>query len=79
MKDWTNLRIGNLDGIEFVDNNTVIVSDWKAGKVFKVKKSGTCTTLLSGFKGSADLTYIPSKNIIVIPLMLENKVVAYKL
>jgi hypothetical protein len=79
VSNWTDLRLGNLDGIEFVDKNTIIVSDWKAGKVFKVKKSGTCTTLLTGFKGSADLTYIPSKNIIVIPLMLENKVVAYKL
>lgn len=79
ISNWTNLRIGNLDGVEFIDTQTVIVSDWKAGKIFKVKKSGTCTTLLSGFKGSADLTYIPSKNIIVIPLMLENKVVAYKL
>ena len=79
ISNWTDLRIGNLDGVEFIDKNTIIVSDWKAGKIFKVKKSGSCTTLLSGFKGSADLTYIPSKNIIVIPLMLENKVVAYKL
>jgi hypothetical protein len=79
ISNWTDLRIGNLDGVEFLDDDTIITSDWMAGKVYKVTKAGKCTTLLSGFKGSADLTYISSKKLLVIPLMLENKVVAYKL
>ena len=79
ISNWNDLRIGNLDGVEFLNNDTIITSDWMAGKVFKVSKTGSCTTLLSGFKGSADLTYIPSKKLLIIPLMLENKVVAYKL
>jgi DNA-binding beta-propeller fold protein YncE len=76
---WNNIRIGNLDGIEFIDENTVVVSDWKAGKIYKVKKNGSCTAILSGFKGSADLTYLPKEKLLVIPLMLENKIVAFKL
>lgn len=79
IKDWAEPRIGNLDGIELMDAKTVIVSDWVAGKIFKVEQNGTCTMLLSGFKGSADLTYLREDKILVVPLMLENKVVAYKL
>lgn len=76
---WADIRVGNLDGIEMIDDETALVSDWMAGKVFKVTKSGECKTLLTGFKGSADFAYLPKEKIIVIPLMLEDKVEAYQL
>ncbi|MDA8794075.1 hypothetical protein N9N67_12570, partial [Bacteriovoracaceae bacterium] len=33
IKPWNDLRVGHLDGLEFKNETTLIVSDWKAGKV----------------------------------------------
>ncbi len=76
---WSELPLGNLDGIEMISKDTAIVSDWMTGKVFRIKKGGECTLLLEGFKGSADLTYIAKTRTLVIPIMGEDRVAAYKL
>jgi len=76
---WTKKPIGNLDGIEFDGPDAVIASDWMAGKVLRITKSGDCITLLEGFSGAADLTYIPATRTLVVPLMGEDKVNAYKI
>jgi hypothetical protein len=76
---WSKSPLGNLDGIEVEDENTAIVSDWMAGKVYRMGRNGGCTLLLEGFKGSADLTFIPKTRTLVIPLMGEDRVVAYHL
>jgi hypothetical protein len=71
---------GGLDGIESDDTyGYYYVSDWPAGKVYLVNSSGT------GFKdlvdlqtqGTADIEFIANKNILVIPLMQDNKLVSY--
>ncbi len=41
--------------------------------------SGKFEQLIDFAQGSADLTYIPATKTAIIPLMLENKIVAYKL
>ncbi len=76
---WSTLPMGNLDGIEFDGPDVAIVSDWMAGKVYSLKKGGKCTLLLEGFHGSADLTFIPETRTLVIPVMNEDRVVAYRL
>jgi hypothetical protein len=76
---WSSARLGNLDGIAVDGPDAVIVSDWMAGKVYRVKKNGECTTVLEGLKGAADFSFNNKSRTLVIPLMLENKVNAYKL
>jgi hypothetical protein len=76
---WLEPGIGNLDGLEQDGADAVLVSDWMAGKVFRIGKDGSCVTLLEGFKGSADLSFIAETRTLVIPLMGEDRVVAYKL
>ncbi|CAK9077875.1 Uncharacterized protein SCF082_LOCUS37328 [Durusdinium trenchii] len=69
--------IGNLDGIEPFDAETYIVSDWVAGKVFQIDREGSAKELLSLSQGSADLGFISGTRTAIIPLMMDNKVVAY--
>ncbi len=78
MTAWTAKPLGNLDGLERDGTDAVIVSDWNAGKVFHLKRSGECRILLEGFKGSADLTFLPDSRTLVLPLMGEDRVVAYR-
>lgn len=70
--------IGNLDGLEPFDAESYIVSDWVAGKVFQISRAGKATELLSLGQGTADIGFIPGTRTVVIPLMTQGKVVAYK-
>jgi outer membrane protein assembly factor BamB len=70
--------VGNLDGLEPFDADSYIVSDWVAGKVFKINHAGAATELLSLGQGTADLNFMPSTRTVIIPLMVDGKVVAYK-
>jgi sugar lactone lactonase YvrE len=71
---------GNLDGVEVDGQGGYIVTDWKAGKVFRISGEGKVTTLLSFEKnGTADIAYLPEQRLLVLPLMLDNVVRAYEL
>lgn len=70
--------IGNLDGIEPFDAESYIVSDWVGGKVFQISHAGKATELLSLGQGTADIGFVPGTRTVIIPLMTQGKVVAYK-
>ncbi len=69
--------IGNLDGVERTANGNFLVTDWLAGKLFLIDSKGTAETLLDLDQGSADHEYIQESGLVLIPMMLNNKVVAY--
>lgn len=67
----------NGDGIEAYKNG-FIVSDWVAGKIFFVDKKGDVKEIGSYNQGTADLE-IGAKNLLLIPQMVEGKVLAFNL
>lgn len=71
--------LGNLDGLEVDTKGNYLVSDWVAGKVFCISKDGNVKLLLHGFKGSADIGFIPQQQMLIVPRMKENAVTAYDL
>ena len=78
----TTSPFGGLDGIESDPKEIrYYVTDNPAGKIFTVNANGTGYTNLVDLhtSGAADLGFIPNQNVILIPLMKDNKVVAYKL
>ncbi len=75
-------RFGNLDGLEFAGDalgDGYLVSDWMAGKVYLTNGSPVPTLMLSGLEGSADIAYIESKNILLVPEMKSSRLTAYAL
>lgn len=70
--------VGNLDGIE-PDGDDYIVSDWVAGKVFRIANSGKADLLLDLDQGTADIGYVPDQKLLLIPMMMSDKLTAYKL
>ncbi|HZD35252.1 MAG TPA: hypothetical protein VE130_08620 [Nitrososphaeraceae archaeon] len=73
---------GGLDGIESDATETYYyVTDNPAGKLYTVNANGTGYTTMIDLhtRGAADLGFIPNQSVIIIPLMQENKLVAYKL
>jgi len=81
-KEGATSPFGGLDGIESdATERHYYVTDNPAGKLYVVNADGTGYGTLIDLQrpGTADLEFIPSQNIIIIPLMQDNKLVAYKL
>lgn len=71
--------IGNLDGVESNGKGSYSVTDWSSGKLYNIKKNGRFEELKTLGKGAADHEVILDKNLILIPVMTEGKVVALKI
>ena len=69
--------IGNLDGIEPIGDD-FLVTDWVAGALYRVDRKGKATQLLDLDQGSADIGYVPETGLLLIPMMMSDKLVAYK-
>ena len=70
--------VGNLDGLE-PDGPSYLVTDFMAGALFRIAASGKAELLLDLNQGTADLEFIASKRLVVIPNMMEGMVTSYKL
>lgn len=74
-------EISNPDGIVAIGNGDYLISSWE-GMIHYVTKNGNKTLLLDTSKkkvNSADITYIPKLKIVLVPAMLQHKLIAYKL
>lgn len=70
---------GNLDGLEPDGKGGYLVSDWMKGGVFSVSRQGKVTKVLALGQGSADIATIPEQKILLVPMMMDGKVAAYKI
>jgi hypothetical protein len=71
--------IGNLDGLEPLDGTGYLVTDWVAGALYRVDVSGKADLWLKLTQGTADIGYVPAQHLLLIPMMMDDKLVAYKL
>lgn len=71
--------VGNLDGLEILSDSEFLSTDWMAGKVLKINVSGDAELLFDLNSGSADLGYLAATNTIFVPMMNDDKVLAFKL
>lgn len=70
---------GAIDGLEKLKDGNFIYSNWE-GRIF-ITKAGKSIKLLDtvGKLNSADIDFVPSKNLLLVPTFLGNSVVAYQL
>jgi sugar lactone lactonase YvrE len=71
--------VGNLDGVESDGNSRYYVTDWFNGGLFLVDSTGFSKKILSLNQGSADHEVIAQEKLLLIPMMLENKVISYRI
>lgn len=71
--------IGNLDGVESNGKDGYYVTDWMVGKLYSINKKGTASLLLELEQGLADHEVILNQNLILLPMMKNDKLVAYKI
>jgi len=70
--------LGNLDGLQALKPGIYLVTDWGAGGLYRVVK-GKAERLIKLNKGSADFIYFPEQKTVMVPIMLSNALVAYRL
>jgi sugar lactone lactonase YvrE len=71
--------VGNLDGVEPDGRGGYTVTDWLDGAIFWVSGEGKATRLLDLNQGSADHEFLEEDRLIIVPMMMDGKVVAYRL
>ena len=71
--------LGNLDGLEPDGNGGWLVTDWVAGGLLRINADGSVDQLLDLDKGSADLGYIESRKLVIVPMMLDGRVDAWQI
>jgi DNA-binding beta-propeller fold protein YncE len=71
--------VGNLDGLEPHTADGYLVTDWADGALYTIGTKGKPSQLIDLNQGSADLTYFPDSDTVLIPMMLDNTLAAYRL
>jgi hypothetical protein len=71
--------VGNLDGLEPLDDKSFLVTDWVAGALYKIDATGKAEQLLDLDQGSADIGWLPAEHLLLIPMMMSDKLVAYRI
>ncbi len=69
---------GKLDGLEADLDGDYYVTDWANGRLLHIYPDGRVEELLDLDQGSADLEYITEKDMILIPMMMNDKVIAWE-
>lgn len=70
--------VGNLDGIVPDGSGGYYVTDWVNGALYHFSADGSHEQLLDLEQGSADLGIIPDQNLVLVPMMMNGTVVAYR-
>jgi sugar lactone lactonase YvrE len=71
--------VGFMDGVEADGNGGYFATDWLGGRLLRIDQSGVAEQLLELGQGTADLEVLLDQDLIIIPLMTQGKVVAYRL
>jgi sugar lactone lactonase YvrE len=71
--------IGNLDGVEPDGQGGYLVTDWFSGGLYQISDDGKAEMLMDLNQGSADHEFVEGENLVVIPMMMDGTVNAYKM
>ncbi len=69
----------NMDGLELNGRGNYLISDWKAGVVYRFNPSGKRTPLVKLKKSTADIGFIPGQHLLLVPHMNSGKLLAYRI
>jgi sugar lactone lactonase YvrE len=71
--------VGNLDGLEADGQGGYLVTDWLSGSLYTFDADGKAEMVMDLNQGSADHEYVEGEKLVVIPMMMDGTVAAYKI
>lgn len=75
----TDEGIGNLDGIQLINNNEFYISDWATGKIYRINAKGETQEKLTSEKSAGDILFLQEENQLVLPMNHQNELWWYQL
>lgn len=73
----TDEPLGNLDGLQANGPDSFILSDWKAGKIYKVARTGAVDLILNTEQGVGDILFVREKGLLILPMRKQNRLLFY--
>lgn len=71
-------KCGGIDGLEKIETGQFIYSNWE-GRIFVTKGNESIKLLDTvGKQNTADIDYVPGKNLVLVPTFMANSVDAYE-
>ena len=72
-------KCGDIDGLQKLDNGQFLYSNWE-GRIFITKGSESIKLLdtVTDKKNTADVSFVPVKNLVLVPTFMANSVDAYQ-
>lgn len=71
--------LGNLDGVQALDNGQYMASEWIEGKLYFIAPDGKAHELKTFGQSLADILYLPEEQILICPVDQQNTITACKL
>jgi DNA-binding beta-propeller fold protein YncE len=71
--------IGNLDGLLMLAPGRYVATDWPKGALYLITSDGKSEEIIDLNQGTADIALGADKNTVLIPMMKDNAVVAYRI
>ena len=72
-------KFTNLDGIEILDDGTLIVSDFKGNKVCTVSSDGKTVRTMIEIESPADIGIDGKRNLLYVPQFMKDKIAVFRL
>lgn len=77
--DISPMPVGNLDGIEPDGHGAYLVTDWVAGRLYRMAPGHGHELLRELGKGAADLGVHAGRGIVAVPMMLDSRVELFRI
>jgi len=71
----TRLPGGSLDGLVQLDDGTLLASSWETSSLYRLAGDRTATLAVTGLPSPADIGYDHKRGVLLVPEMMENRLV----
>ena len=75
----TKLAKGGLDGVVALEDGTFLISSWDGAGIYRGKPGGEFVKIVAALKSPADIGFDSKRELLLIPSMNEDRLLAYKL
>lgn len=71
--------LGNLDGVQKIEESRYYISDWGSGKIYSIDLNGNLKEVLTSAKSSGDIFYHNEKEELYVPMNHQNAIWIYSM
>jgi sugar lactone lactonase YvrE len=79
ISEYSKNSLGNLDGIQEMEDGSYLVSAWDSGNIYKIGADGEEKLILTSDRSAGDILFLQEEKILILPMNLQNSLWWYQL